>query len=84
VEVYLRAFLISAPDGDEWSASHPDRFTPRKRAPGTPLDRRMGGPQSQSGRGGEEKNFHPLTRLELPIIQPLWRWKRVVDRKYET
>jgi len=44
----------------------------------------MGGPQSQSGRGGEEKNFHPLTRLELPIIQPLWRWKRVVDRKYET
>jgi len=22
------------------------------------LDRRLGGPQSRSGRGGEEKNFH--------------------------
>jgi hypothetical protein len=25
-----------------------------------PLDRRLGGPQSQSGRGGEEKNSQPL------------------------
>jgi hypothetical protein len=28
VEVQLHAFLISALDGDEWSASHPIRFTP--------------------------------------------------------
>jgi hypothetical protein len=27
--------LPSALDGGEWSASHPDRFTPRERAPGT-------------------------------------------------
>jgi hypothetical protein len=27
--------LTSALDGGEWSASRPDRFTPRKRAPGT-------------------------------------------------
>jgi len=27
--------LISALDGDEWSASLPGRFTPRERAPGT-------------------------------------------------
>jgi hypothetical protein len=35
-----------------------------------PLDRRLGGPQSRSGRGGEEKNSQPLPRLEPPIIQP--------------
>jgi hypothetical protein len=28
----------------------------------------VGGPQSQSGRGGEEKNFQPLPELEPPII----------------
>jgi hypothetical protein len=35
------------------------------------LDRRLSGPQSRSGRGGEEKNSQPLPRLELLIIQPL-------------
>jgi hypothetical protein len=35
-----------------------------------PLDRRLGGPQSRSGRGGEEKNSQCLQGLELPIIQP--------------
>jgi hypothetical protein len=30
----------------------------------------MGGPQSRSGRGGEEINSQPLPRLEPPIIQP--------------
>jgi hypothetical protein len=35
VEVYLHAFLTSALDGGEWSASCPDRFTHRERAPDT-------------------------------------------------
>jgi hypothetical protein len=35
------------------------------------LDRRLGGPQSRSGCGGEEKNSQPLPGLELPIIQPV-------------
>jgi hypothetical protein len=35
VEVKLHAFLTSALDGGEWSASLPDRFTPRERTPGT-------------------------------------------------
>jgi hypothetical protein len=35
VEVQFDAFLTSALDGGEWSASHPGRFTPRERAPGT-------------------------------------------------
>jgi hypothetical protein len=34
-------------------------------------DRRLSGPQSRSGRGGEEKNSQPLPRLEPPIIQPV-------------
>jgi hypothetical protein len=36
-----------------------------------PLDRRLGGPQSRSGRGGEGKNSQPLPGLESPIIQPV-------------
>jgi hypothetical protein len=39
----------------EWSASFPCYFSPRKE-PLVPLGRRLGGPQSRSGRGGEEKN----------------------------
>jgi hypothetical protein len=45
-------------------------FTPRSlypqgKSPWYPLDRRLGGPQSRSGRGGEEKNSqHP------PGIEP--------------
>jgi hypothetical protein len=34
------------------------------------LDRRLGGPHSQSG-GGEEKTSQPLQGLEPPIIQPV-------------
>jgi hypothetical protein len=57
--------LTSVLDGCEWSASRPGRFTHRKNSPWYPLDRRLGGPQSQSGRGGEEKKSHPL------IIHPV-------------
>jgi hypothetical protein len=35
------------------------------------LDRRLGGPQSRSGRGGEEKNSRSLPGLEPWIIQPV-------------
>jgi hypothetical protein len=34
-------------------------------------ERRLGGPQTPSGRGDEEKNFQPLPGLEPLIIQPL-------------
>jgi hypothetical protein len=33
-----------------------------------PLERRLGGPQIRSGRGGEEKNSQPLPGLEALII----------------
>jgi hypothetical protein len=39
------------------------------KSPLCPLDRRLSGPQSRSGRGGEEKNSQPLPGLETPIIQ---------------
>jgi hypothetical protein len=51
-------------------------FTPRPlypqgKVPWYPLDRRLGGPQSRSGGGDEEKNPRPLPGLEPPIIQPV-------------
>jgi hypothetical protein len=39
-------------------------------SPWYPTDRRLGWPQSRSGRGSEE-NFQPLPRIELPIVQPV-------------
>jgi hypothetical protein len=44
---------------------------PQGKSPWYPLSRRLGWPQSRSGRDGEEKNSHPLPGLELPIIQPI-------------
>jgi hypothetical protein len=51
-------------------------FTPRPlylqgKNPWYALDRSLGGPQSRSGRGSEEKNSQPYPRLEPPIIQPV-------------
>jgi hypothetical protein len=39
---------------------------PQGKSPCYPLDRRLGGPQSRSGYGGEEKNSQPLPSLEPP------------------
>jgi hypothetical protein len=36
------------------------------KSPSYPLDRRLGGPQSHSGRGGEEKISSPLPRESNP------------------
>jgi hypothetical protein len=51
---------------------------PQERSPWYPLDRRLGGPQSRSGRGGEERNSQPcqesnpnhsLTFYDLAILE---------------
>jgi hypothetical protein len=47
----------------------PQPLYPQGRSPWYPLDTRLGGPQSRSGRGGEEKNSQPVPGLETPIIQ---------------
>jgi hypothetical protein len=54
----------------KWVVSFtPGRFIPQGKSPWYPFDRKLGGPQSQSGRGGEEKNSQPQPGLELRIIQ---------------
>jgi hypothetical protein len=44
---------------------------PQGKSPLYPLDRRVGGSQSLSGRGGEGKNIQTLPEPESPIIQPV-------------
>jgi hypothetical protein len=45
---------------------------PQLKSPCYLLERRLGGPQSRSGRGGEEKNSQPLLGIEpSPIVQPV-------------
>jgi hypothetical protein len=39
-------------------------FYPQGKSPWYPLDRRLGGPQSRSGRGSGEKNFQPPQGIE--------------------
>jgi hypothetical protein len=53
-------------------------FTPRPlyphgKSPWYPLDRRLGGPQSRSGRGGEEKipSLRRESNPRTPIVQPV-------------
>jgi hypothetical protein len=55
-----------------WVVSFTPRpFYPQEKSPWYPLDRRLGGPQMRSGRGGEEKNSQALPRFEHLIIQPV-------------
>jgi hypothetical protein len=56
--------LTSALDGSEWLTSRPGRFIPHGKSPWYPLDRRLAGPQSRSGRDGEEKNSQPPPGIE--------------------
>jgi hypothetical protein len=49
----------------------PQPLYPQGKIPWYPLDRRLGGTQSLSESGGEEKNSQSLPGLELPIIQPI-------------
>jgi hypothetical protein len=47
--------------GDQF---HAPAALPPGKEPLVPIDRRLGGPQSRSGRCGEEKNSEPLPRIE--------------------
>jgi hypothetical protein len=49
----------------------PQLLYPQGKSPWYALVRRLGGPQSQSGCVGEEKNSQPLLGLQPPIIQPV-------------
>jgi hypothetical protein len=58
--------LTSALDGGEWSSSRAGRFSPQGENPWYPMDRKLGGPLSRSGRGGEEKNSQLLRGTRTP------------------
>jgi hypothetical protein len=60
-------FLTSALDEDDLLDSHFCLFTPGKE-PRYPLERKLGGPQSRSGRCGAEKNLDPSGN-RTPAVQ---------------
>jgi hypothetical protein len=65
-------FLEFGLAGGEWSASRLCRFTPVGKSPRYPLDRRLSGPQSRSGRQGQEKIFDPTgTRTSTSLSSSL-------------
>jgi hypothetical protein len=49
----------------------PQTLYPPGKSPWYPWDRRLGGLQSSSECGAEEKNSQPLLGLKRPIIQPI-------------
>jgi len=49
----------------------PRPLYPKGKSPWYPLDKRLGGPQSRPGSGGEEKYSQSLPELEPPTIQPV-------------
>jgi hypothetical protein len=64
------SFLTSALHGGEWSVSRPDRALPPGKVPRYPLYRRLGGPQSRSGRRDHKKNPLPLSGIEPRSYSP--------------
>jgi len=76
VDVKLQAVYTSTLDGNQWSSSRSGRFTPWKKSFRYPLLRRMGGPQSRSGRVGQQKinpclyrDSHQLQKSNTVVIQ---------------
>jgi hypothetical protein len=58
--------MTSALDGGEWSVSRPGRFTPEERVLDTHYLESLVGPQSRSGRYGEEKDHTPAGQAVAP------------------
>jgi hypothetical protein len=62
----LEVQLHPSVDEGKWPAPCPGRFTLGVRSRYT-LDRRLGEPQSWSGRCGEKNKLFPLPRIELQL-----------------
>jgi hypothetical protein len=76
VEVWLHAFLTSALDGGEWSASRPGRFIPREKAPGNHWVGGWDGPRAgldvvKSKIPSPCRDFNPRTSSPQPSAIPL-------------
>jgi hypothetical protein len=65
--------LNSVPDGAEWSASRPGRFTPREREPGTHYIGRWVGPRAVLDAVVKRKipSPHQESKPRTPIAQPV-------------
>jgi hypothetical protein len=59
---------------------HAPAALPQGKSPWYPLDRRLGGPQSRSGRGGEEKNSQPPPAMEPRTPIDYVSQKKIVER----
>jgi hypothetical protein len=78
MEVYLQAYLTSAPDGDNWSISRPGRLASAERAPCTHWTGGSVGSRASNETGG---NKHLLLRQEsnvdfsvaYPLAESLYR-----------
>jgi len=79
VEVSLHAYLTSALDGGEWSASRPGRFTPGKGVTVTHWIRGWVGPRAGLGAVAKRKILVP-TGNRTPIIQSLY-WLSYLSRE---
>jgi hypothetical protein len=58
-EILLQHLILGERDEDEVTASRSGRFTSEERTSRCPLKRRLGGPQSRSGRWRIEKALLP-------------------------
>jgi hypothetical protein len=71
----INVFLASAVVTAEWSGLRLCSFTPEEKPP---LDKKLGGPHSRSGRRGEEK----ISPLPGPEILPLGRSDRSQSKTF--
>jgi hypothetical protein len=75
--------LNSALAGGEWLTSRSGRFTPRK-DPRYPFYRRVGGPQSRSGRCDENNPAFPGIEPQSSNLQPGHNTDRITGSRFET
>jgi hypothetical protein len=73
IEVHLNAFLTSALNEGEWSASHPGRFTPSERDPSTHWIRGCVAPRAGLDAVVKWKIPNPRreSNLRAPIVKPV-------------
>jgi hypothetical protein len=69
-EVQCHSSFTSVLERGEWLTSHLGRFSPENEHR-YPLNARLGGPQSRSGRFGEEKSILPGPPLERQTARPV-------------
>jgi len=72
LEKQLHTFLFPALHGGQWSASCHGHFTINERSLKYPVNRRLGGSQTQSGCFGEENYLLPLNNNSMVICHTAW------------